>query len=87
MFIILLALSSMKSEKNQLVSDEDENNRNGLVEIIEVDATVEADEDSNTENESEHRGVDAKEEKFHVKTMLRNQKMKVTIRLTFSPQP
>ena len=62
---ILLALSSMKSEKNQLVSDEDENNSNGLVEIIEVDATVEADEDSNTENESEHRGVDAKEEKFN----------------------
>ena len=62
---IFPAPSSMKSEKNQLVSDEDENNSNGLVEIIEVDATVEADEDSNTENESEHRGVDAKEEKFN----------------------
>ena len=62
----LLASSCMSSEENQPVgvSDENENNSNGLVEMIEVDAFVEADEDSNTEKEGEHRGVYAKEEKF-----------------------
>ena len=58
-----------KNEENQLVSvtGESKHNTDGLVEIVEIDAFVEAaDEDSNTEQEVEHRVVDDKVEELEL---------------------
>ena len=42
-----------------------ENEHNGVVEIVEIDAFLEANKDSKTEKEVEHRVADAKEDEFN----------------------
>ena len=44
---------------------ENEHNTDGVVEIVEKDAFLEADKDSKTEKEVEHRVADAKEDEFN----------------------